>query len=202
MCTISTHYWFNRVYTIVVAIVETYLRRKSANFRRVVLVIFRYSAGTRITSIVAYSDFTSKSLDYVLSKGGLFSIKLSQTILPWTLLFYKTDTKSPFFSNFSRNHKMVSAHARQGKRLCAIAAQSWDHASVLRNPEIAQVYCAIPRSRNYSAQSRNSENAQRNVDISANFQIARNIYMYHLLVISCDNWQVPELLNEFVRGWY
>ena len=53
----------------------------SANFCRVLLVILRYSAGTRISSIVAYSDFTSKSLDYVLSKAGLFSTKLSQIII-------------------------------------------------------------------------------------------------------------------------
>ena len=32
--------------------------------------------------IVAYSDLTSKSPDYVLSKAGLFSTKLSQTIVP------------------------------------------------------------------------------------------------------------------------
>ena len=32
----------------------------------------------------------------------------------------------------------------------------------LRNLEIGQMYCAIPRSRNYSAQSRDSENAQHN----------------------------------------
>ena len=46
------------------------------------LYIVRYSAGTRVTSVVAYSDFTSKSPDYVLSKAGLFSTKLSQTIMP------------------------------------------------------------------------------------------------------------------------
>ena len=93
----------------------------SANFCRVFLVISRYySAGTRVTSIVAYSDFTSKSPDYALSKPGLFSTKLSQTIIAWTLLFYKTDTKSACFSSFSRNHKMVSAHARRGRRLHAI----------------------------------------------------------------------------------
>ena len=42
---------------------------------------FWNSAGTRVTSVVAYSDFTSKSPDYVLSKPGLFSTKLSQTII-------------------------------------------------------------------------------------------------------------------------
>ena len=40
---------------------------------RVFSVIFRCSAGTRATSVVAYSDFTSKSPDYVLSKAGLVS---------------------------------------------------------------------------------------------------------------------------------
>ena len=30
---------------------------------------FRYSVGTLVTSVVAYSDFTSKSPDYVLSKA-------------------------------------------------------------------------------------------------------------------------------------
>ena len=30
------------------------------------LLIFRYSAGTRVTIVVAYSGFTSKSPDYVL----------------------------------------------------------------------------------------------------------------------------------------
>ena len=130
----ATHYCFNRVYTIVTATVEMYLRWKSANFCR---VFFRYSVGTRVTSVVAYSDFTSKSPDYVLSKAGLFSTKLSQTIMPWTLLFYNTETKSPLFSNFSRNHEMLSAHAHWGKRLHAIVAQSRDCASVLRNIEIA-----------------------------------------------------------------
>ena len=36
---------------------------------------------TCVTSVVAYSDFTSKSPDYVLSKTSLFSTKLSQTII-------------------------------------------------------------------------------------------------------------------------
>ena len=44
-----------------------------------ILVIFRYSAGTRITSVVAYS--ASKSPNYILSKAGLFPTKLSQTII-------------------------------------------------------------------------------------------------------------------------
>ena len=28
--------------------------------------------GTRVSTVVAYSDFTSRSSDYVLSKAGLF----------------------------------------------------------------------------------------------------------------------------------
>ena len=40
---------------------------------RVLLVIFRNTAGTRVSTVVAYPDFTSRSPDYVLTK-------LSQTI--------------------------------------------------------------------------------------------------------------------------
>ena len=46
---------------------------------------------------------------------------------------------------------MVSAHAHQGKRLHAIVTQSRDRVSVLRN---------------YSLQSRDSENAQHNLKIA------------------------------------
>ena len=110
----------------------------SANFCRV-SVIFRYSAGTRVSSVVVYSDFTSKSPDYVLSKAGLFSTKLSQTTIAWTRLFY---TKSPFFSSFSRfrNHTGGTC-ARRGMRFRTVVAQSRDRASVLRN-------LGIPRKRN------------------------------------------------------
>ena len=52
---------------------------------------------------------------------------------------------------------MVSAHVRWGKRLCAIVAQSQDHASVLRNLKIGAPI---------SAQSQDSENAQRNLQIA------------------------------------
>ena len=52
---------------------------------------------------------------------------------------------------------MVSAHVRWGKRLCAIVAQSQDHASVLRNLKIGATI---------SAQSQDSENAQRNLQIA------------------------------------
>ena len=36
---------------------------------------FRYTAGTRVFTVVASSDFTSRSSDYLLSKAGLFSTK-------------------------------------------------------------------------------------------------------------------------------
>ena len=38
--------------------------------------------GTHVSSVVASLDFTGKSSDYVLSKTGLFSTKLSQVSLP------------------------------------------------------------------------------------------------------------------------
>ena len=105
----------------------------SASYCRVFLVIFRYSAVTRVTSVVAYSDFTSKYPDYVLSKVGLVSTKLSLR------LFCKTDTKSPFFCSFSHNHEMVSAHARRGERLRDCSAQSRDSKNAQCNLEIAQI---------------------------------------------------------------
>ena len=36
--------------------------------------------GTHVSTVVAYSDFTSKSSDYILSKAGLFSTKLSLSL--------------------------------------------------------------------------------------------------------------------------
>ena len=41
-----------------------------------------------------------------------------------------------------------------------------DCALYLHNLEIVQVYCAISRLRNYSAQSWDSENAQHNLEIA------------------------------------
>ena len=70
--------------------------------------------GTRVSTVVAYSCFTSKSPDYVLSKAGLFSTKLSLTINESTL------HKVAIFSSFSRNREMVSAHACWGIRDCAL----------------------------------------------------------------------------------
>ena len=127
----------------------------SANFCHVLLVIFKYTAGTCVSTVVAYSNFTSKSPDYVLSKAGLFSTKLSQTIMAWTLLFYKIHvyTKSPFFFgrfSRSRNYVRVSPHARRGKRLCAIVAQSRDRATVVCNLGILRMHNAISRLRKFS----------------------------------------------------
>ena len=54
---------------------------------------FRCTTRIGVSSLVAYSDFTNKSPDYVLSKAGLFSTKLSQTISASSLLLYKIYTK-------------------------------------------------------------------------------------------------------------
>ena len=53
----------------------------SAIFWRVLSVIFRYTVGTHVSFVVASLDFTGKSPDYVLSKTGLFSTKLSLSIV-------------------------------------------------------------------------------------------------------------------------
>ena len=58
---------------------------------------------------------------------------------------------------------MVSAHARRGKRLRAIVA-----------------HCAISRSHNYSAQSRDSENAQRDLEIAQILRLRRTYSVYTL----------------------
>ena len=47
------------------------LLKLSANFCCVLIVIFRHCAGTRVSSVVAYSDFICMSADYILSKAGL-----------------------------------------------------------------------------------------------------------------------------------
>ena len=86
-------------------------------------------------SVVAYSDFTSNSSDYVLSKAGLVSTELS---LP-ELHYFARRTQNCHFSSFSRNHEMVSTHAHWGKRLRTIGAQSWDSENAQRNLEIAQI---------------------------------------------------------------
>ena len=54
-------------------------------------------------------------------------------MLPWT---------DNGFESVSRNHVRVSANVCQDKRFCTIvSAQSRDHASVLCNLKIVQVYC-------------------------------------------------------------
>ena len=81
-------------------------------------------------------------IEYLISsphiKVWIFIHFLSQLIIAWTLLFYKIHTKSPFFSSFSRshNHEKVSAHAHQARRLCAIVVQSRDSENAQSNLEI------------------------------------------------------------------
>ena len=60
--------------------------KQSAKFCCVLSIIFRYTAGTHVSTVVTSLDFTSRSSDYVLSKAGLFSTKLSLTIIAWTQL--------------------------------------------------------------------------------------------------------------------
>ena len=50
--------------------------------------------GTSVSTTVAYSDFTSRSPDYVLSKAGLFSTKL---LLPELCYFTSTLHKVAIF---------------------------------------------------------------------------------------------------------
>ena len=83
----------------------------SANYCRVFLVIFRYSVGTRVTSVVAYSDFTSKYPDYVLSKVGLVSTKLS---LPELCYFM---AGANYFGLVRPQARGVWGHAPPGKFL-------------------------------------------------------------------------------------
>ena len=64
---------------------------------RVLLVIFRYTVGTHVSIIIAYSDFTSRSPDNVLSKAGLFSTKLS---LPELCYFYANESTLHKVTNF------------------------------------------------------------------------------------------------------
>ena len=72
----------------------------SATFCRVLFVIFWYTVGTRISTIVASLDFTSRSTDYVLIKAGL----LSTTYFTRSKAMNQQYTKSPFFISFSCNH--------------------------------------------------------------------------------------------------
>ena len=57
----------------------------SPNFCTVLLVIFRYIAGTCVSTILACSDFTSSSWLH----SEVFPTKLSLTVIAWTLQVYK-----------------------------------------------------------------------------------------------------------------
>ena len=93
-------------------------------------------------------------------------------MLPWT---------DNGFESVSRNHVRVSANVCQDKRFCTIvSAQSRDHASVLCNLkivqvycisvlcnlEIAQVYCATLRSRKCIVQPRDRASVLCNLEIA------------------------------------
>ena len=130
----ATHYWFNRLHTIVPATVETYLCW-NCHPTFVFLIIIRYSAGTHVTSIISYSDFTSKSPNYVLSKAGF----VFNQAKPLNFAILQDRQKVTFFSSLARNHEIISAHMRWGKRLRAIVAQSWNSWNAQCNLEIAQI---------------------------------------------------------------
>ena len=73
---------------------------------------------TRVSSIIAYSDFTGKSPDNVLGKTGVFSTKL---LLPELGLY----TKLPFFCSFFRSRLELFegfCMCARGKRLHTIDA--------------------------------------------------------------------------------
>ena len=55
----------------------------------VIFCFIRYTAGTCVFTIVVSLDFTSGSSDYVLSQPGLFSTKLTLSIIAQIQLFYK-----------------------------------------------------------------------------------------------------------------
>ena len=100
---------------------------------------FRYSAGTHVSSVVAYSDFTSKFPDYVLSKASLFSTKLS---LP-ELCYLQDVHKIAIFlvASLDLVTMRVSARARWGKRWRTIVVQSRDSENAQRNLEIVRNIC-------------------------------------------------------------
>ena len=99
--------------------------------------------------------------------------QITQTIIAWTLLFYKTDTKSKPQDGFctcvsgKRLHAHYSCAISRSRKWCI--AQSRDCASsVLRNLKITQVmYCVISGFWECATQSRDC----------ANSQIARNIHI-------------------------
>ena len=89
----------------------------SANFCHVLSVIFRY-----VSTVVASSDFTSRSFDYILSKVALFSTKLKPNYhcLNCAILQDTTQwiyTKLPLFISFSGNQRSISVYVHRGKRV-------------------------------------------------------------------------------------
>ena len=101
-----------KYYLIMSATVKTYLHWNCQPYFAVFLsIIFRYTAGTHVSSVVVFFYFTSKSSDYVLSKAGLFSTKLSLSIIAKLNYFTRYNnamnqqyTKLPFCISGSRNH--------------------------------------------------------------------------------------------------
>ena len=102
------------VYILSNGVRDTYLRW---NCVPTFAVYCRSFSGTQwvltFSAIVASSDFTSKSSDYVLSKAGLFSTKLSLS-LPELSYFTRYNamnrhfTKSLFFTcNNHQNHRIT-----------------------------------------------------------------------------------------------
>ena len=63
-----------------------------------------YIAGAHISTIVVYLEFTSRSSDYILSKAGWFSTKLSLTSVPE--IQDNTIQSHHFFSSFFHSHAM------------------------------------------------------------------------------------------------
>ena len=151
-------------YQIVAVTVEMYLRWNcQPNFA---VYYWSFSStqwvATCVSSVVAYSDFTRKSPDYVPSKAGLFSTKRSQTIIAWTLLLYKIYTSSHTFLVASLDLVTMWGflHMRVGVKDCAIVAQSRDRTSVLHNLDIAQLQCATLGFWECATQSQDCANSQ------------------------------------------
>ena len=69
----------------------------SANFCRVLSVFFRYTVCTHGSTVEAYTAFIIRSCDYILSKAGLFSTKLSLTI-PGTWLYILQDVMNQHYT--------------------------------------------------------------------------------------------------------
>ena len=69
----------------------------SANFCRALSVFFRYAVCTHVSTVEAYTAFIIRSCDYILSKAGLFSTKLSLTI-PRTRLYILHDVMNQHYT--------------------------------------------------------------------------------------------------------